>query len=69
MYSSGYPGLGGYFYGCEGKCYVSQYRIVFVSENTQYTAYASFSLPHYAIRDWSFHVSIFGKYQLSYLLP
>ncbi|GAB9471291.1 hypothetical protein Gpo141_00008509 [Globisporangium polare] len=56
----GYPGQGGCFYGHEGRCYVSQYRVVFVSDTQGYTAYRSFSLPFYCIRDWSFHVSIFG---------
>lgn len=60
MCNSGYPGQGGCFYGHEGRCYVSQYRVVFVSDTQGYTAYRSFSLPFYCIRDWSFHVSIFG---------
>ncbi|KAF1328823.1 hypothetical protein FI667_g6511, partial [Globisporangium splendens] len=57
---NGYPGQGGCFYGHEGRCYVSQYRIVFVSDTTEYTAYKSFSLPFYCIRDWKFHISFLG---------
>ncbi|KAL4150808.1 hypothetical protein PRNP1_010205 [Phytophthora ramorum] len=58
---NGYPGQGGCFYGGEGRCYVSQYRLVFVSDHAQEnSAYQSFSLPLYAIRDWSFDVSLFG---------
>lgn len=59
---SGYPGQGGCFYGHEGRCYVSHYRVVFVSDTLGYTAYRSFSLPFYCIRDWRFHVSIFGTW-------
>ncbi|KAG7380918.1 hypothetical protein PHYPSEUDO_006688 [Phytophthora pseudosyringae] len=60
---NGYPGQGGCFYGGEGRCYVSQYRLVFVSDlaaNRESAAYQSFSLPFYGIRDWSFDVSLFG---------
>ncbi|TYZ64158.1 hypothetical protein PybrP1_004452 [[Pythium] brassicae (nom. inval.)] len=57
---NGYPGQGGCFYGHEGRCFVSQYRVVYVSDTADYTAYRSFSLPFYCIRDWRFHVSIFG---------
>jgi hypothetical protein len=57
---SGYPGQGGCFFGREGRCYVSQYRLVFVSDGPAYTAYRSFSLPFYAIRDWDFRVGYFG---------
>jgi hypothetical protein len=59
--SSGYPGQGGCFYGGEGRCYVSQYRLVFVANTArENSAYQSFSLPFYGIRDWSFDVSLFG---------
>ncbi|KAI9981945.1 hypothetical protein PInf_009728 [Phytophthora infestans] len=58
---NGYPGQGGCFYGGEGRCYVSQYRLVFVSDAArENSAYQSFSLPFYGIRDWTFDVSIFG---------
>ncbi|KAE9122655.1 hypothetical protein PF010_g6680 [Phytophthora fragariae] len=58
---NGYPGQGGCFYGGGGRCYVSQYRLVFVSDEVQEgNAYQSFSLPFYGIRDWSFDVSFFG---------
>ncbi|KAG6622169.1 WW domain binding protein WBP-2, contains GRAM domain [Phytophthora cinnamomi] len=58
---NGYPGQGGCFYGGEGHCYVSQYRLVFVSDGAQEGgAYQSFSLPFYGIRDWSFDVSFLG---------
>ncbi|KAG1710334.1 hypothetical protein DVH05_017338 [Phytophthora capsici] len=58
---NGYPGQGGCFYGGEGRCYVSQYRLVFVSgAASEDIAYRSFSLPLYGIRDWSFDVSLFG---------
>ncbi|ETP29167.1 hypothetical protein F442_21652 [Phytophthora nicotianae P10297] len=58
---NGYPGQGGCFYGGEGRCYVSQYRLVFVADAARgNAAYQSFSLPFYGIRDWSFDVSIFG---------
>lgn len=60
---SGYPGQGGCFYGHEGRCFVSQYRVVYVSDTPGYTAYRSFSLPFYCIRDWGFHVSLFGASQ------
>ncbi|RLN91324.1 hypothetical protein BBJ28_00014564 [Nothophytophthora sp. Chile5] len=43
------------------SCYVSQYRLVFVSDTAaQNSGYQSFSLPLYGIRDWSFDVSFFG---------
>ncbi|CAI5738558.1 unnamed protein product [Peronospora farinosa] len=58
---NGYPGQGGCFYGSEGCCYVSHYRLVFVSDRAmEQTAYQSFSLPLYGIRDWCFHVSFLG---------
>ncbi|KAI9918652.1 hypothetical protein PsorP6_011651 [Peronosclerospora sorghi] len=61
VFSLGYPGQGGCFHGGEGRCYVSQYRIVFVSNSArENTAYQSFSLPFYGIRDWCFDVSFFG---------
>ncbi|CEG41762.1 WW domain binding protein WBP-2, contains GRAM domain [Plasmopara halstedii] len=59
---NGYPGQGGCFYSNEGRCYISQYRLVFVSSVARdNAAYQSFSLPFYGIRDWSFDVSLFGK--------
>ncbi|CAH0480176.1 unnamed protein product [Peronospora belbahrii] len=58
---NGYPGQGGCFYGGKGRCYVSQYRLVFVSDRArENSAYQSFSLPFYGIRDWHFNVSFFG---------
>ncbi|TMW67101.1 hypothetical protein Poli38472_012217 [Pythium oligandrum] len=57
---SGYPGEGGCFYGHTGRCYVSQYRVVVVSDPNVRTAYRSFSLPFYCIRDWSFSVGWLG---------
>ncbi|KAL3665894.1 hypothetical protein V7S43_009314 [Phytophthora oleae] len=58
---NGYPGQGGCFYGGEGRCYVSQYRLVFVADAAgEDAAYRSFSLPFYGIRDWNFDVSLFG---------
>lgn len=67
---SGYPGQGGCFYGGEGRCYVSQYRLVFVSDGAQESnAYQSFSLPFYGIRDWSFDVSFFGTVRTQQSYP
>ncbi|DAZ92580.1 TPA: hypothetical protein N0F65_012810 [Lagenidium giganteum] len=57
---NGYPGQGGCFYGQPGRCYVSQYRIVYVSDAPQ-TAYKSFSIPFYTIKSWQFHVGLLGK--------
>uniref|UniRef100_A0AAV1UTB1 Uncharacterized protein n=1 Tax=Peronospora matthiolae TaxID=2874970 RepID=A0AAV1UTB1_9STRA len=58
---TGYPGQGGCFYGGRGRCYVSQYRLVFVSDRSrEHRAYQSFSLPLYGIRDWRFDTSFFG---------
>ncbi|KAG2508548.1 hypothetical protein BBJ29_000631 [Phytophthora kernoviae] len=57
---NGYPGQGGCFYSQGGRCYVSQYRLVFVSTTAaESSAYQSVSLPFYGIRDWSFDVSFF----------
>ncbi|KAJ0397725.1 hypothetical protein P43SY_007193 [Pythium insidiosum] len=57
---NGYPGQGGCFFGREGRCYVSQYRIVFVTDPALPSAYRSFSLPFYCIREWQFRVSLLG---------
>ncbi|CAI5727041.1 unnamed protein product [Hyaloperonospora brassicae] len=58
---TGYPGQGGCFYGGRGRCDVSQYRLVFVSDRARETsACQSFSLPLYGIRDWRFDTSFFG---------
>ena len=60
---SGYPGQGGCFYGKEGRCFVSQYRVVYVAKQVQAgeNAQKSCSIPFYAIREWKFHVDYFGK--------
>nr|CCA23466.1 conserved hypothetical protein [Albugo laibachii Nc14] len=60
---NGYPGQGGCFYGKEGRCFVSQYRVVYVAKQVQAgeNAQKSCSIPFYAIREWKFHVDYFGK--------
>ncbi|KUF81961.1 hypothetical protein AM587_10007743 [Phytophthora nicotianae] len=66
---NGYPGQGGCFYGGEGRCYVSQYRLVFVADAARgNAAYQSFSLPFYGIRDWSFDSYGFDEFR-NHVLP
>ncbi|CAI5742162.1 unnamed protein product [Hyaloperonospora brassicae] len=58
---SGYPGQCGCFDGGRGRCNVSPYRLVFVSDRARATsAYQRFSLPLYGIRDWRFDSIFFG---------